>query len=85
MGLINSAVTAVKGDLSNKDGMRKAMEKADFKSVRGDFKFGNNHIPIQNFYLQDVVKEADGSYALKTVATIVKNDQDKFHDKCPMK
>ena len=44
------------------------MEKADFKSVRGDFKFGNNHIPIQNFYLQDAVKNADGSYALKTVA-----------------
>ena len=37
--------------------MRKEMEKADFKSVRGNFKFGNNHIPIQNFYLQDVVKK----------------------------
>ena len=22
---------------------------------------------------------------LKTVATIVKDDQDRFHDKCPMK
>ena len=83
--LIDSAITAVKGDLSNKEGMRKEMEKADFKSVRGDFKFGNNHIPIQNFYLQDAVKNADGSYALKTVALIVKNDQDRFHDKCMMK
>ena len=54
--LINSAVVAVKGDTSKKEEMRKAMEKADFKSVRGAFKFGNNHIPIQNFYLQDVVK-----------------------------
>ncbi len=61
VGLIDSAVTAVKGDLGNKEGMRKEMEKADFKSVRGDFKFGNNHIPIQNFYLQDAVKNADGS------------------------
>ena len=85
VGLIDSAITAVKGDLGNKDGMRKAMEKADFKSVRGDFKFGNNHIPIQNFYLQDAVKNADGSYALKTVALIVKDDQDRFHDKCMMK
>ena len=85
VGLINSAVTAVKGDLTNKEGMRKEMEKADFKSVRGNFKFGNNHIPIQNFYLQDAVKNADGSYALKTVALIVKDDQDRFHDKCPMK
>src|SRR6202161_2487332 len=56
--LIDSAVTAVKGDLSDKEGMRKEMEKADFKSVRGNFRFGNNHIPIQNFYLQDADKTA---------------------------
>ena len=85
VGLIDSAITAVKGDLSNKEGMRKEMEQADFKSVRGNFKFGNNHIPIQNFYLQDAVKNADGSFALKTVALIVKDDQDRFHDKCMMK
>src|SRR5271156_1155772 len=85
VNLIDSAVKAVKGDLADKEGLRKELEKADFKSVRGGFKFGNNHIPIQNFYLQDAVKNADGSYSLKTVATIVKDDQDKFHDKCPMK
>jgi branched-chain amino acid transport system substrate-binding protein len=61
------------------------MEKANFKSVRGAFKFGNNHIPIQNFYLQDVVKGADGTLGLKTVATIVKDSQDRYHSKCPMK
>jgi len=82
--LLNSAVAAVNGDLSKKEEMRKEMEKADFKSVRGNFKFGNNHIPIQNFYLQDVVKQGD-DYVLKTVATIVENDQDRFHDRCPMK
>jgi branched-chain amino acid transport system substrate-binding protein len=83
--LINSAVVAVKGDLSRKDAMKAEMEKADFKSLRGPFKFGSNHIPIQNFYLQDVVKDADDQLSLKTVATIVKDDQDRFHDKCPMK
>src|SRR5579883_844313 len=83
--LINSAVVAVNGDTSKKDVMKAEMEKVNFKSVRGSFKYGNNHIPIQNFYLQDVVKEADGSLALKTVATIVKDNQDNFHDKCPMK
>jgi branched-chain amino acid transport system substrate-binding protein len=82
--LLNSAVAAVNGDLSKKEDTRKAMEKADFKSVRGNFRFGNNHVPIQNFYLQDVVKEGD-DYVLKTVATIVENYQDRFHDRCPMK
>jgi branched-chain amino acid transport system substrate-binding protein len=83
--LINSAVVAVKGDTSKKDEMKAEMEKANFKSLRGLFKFGNNHIPIQNFYLQDVVKDADVQLSLKTVATIVKDSQDRFHDKCPMK
>ena len=84
-GLINSAVVAVKGDTAKKDEMKAEMEKVNFKSVRGPFKFGNNHVPVQNFYLQDVVKDAEGQLVLKTVATIVKDDQDRFHDKCPMK
>src|SRR6202035_1096885 len=83
--LINSAVVAAGGDTSKKDVMKAAMEKADFKSLRRSLKYGNNHIPIQNFYLQDVVKGADGELSLKTVATIVNDDQDRFHDKCPMK
>jgi branched-chain amino acid transport system substrate-binding protein len=83
--LVNSAVVAVKGDTSKKDAMKAEMEKANFKSLRGSFKYGNNHIPIQNFYLQDVVKDDKGELSLKTVATIVKDDQDRFHDKCAMK
>jgi branched-chain amino acid transport system substrate-binding protein len=83
--LINSAVLAVKGDLSKKDEMRNEMRKANYKSVRGPYKYGNNHFPIQNFYLQDVVKDSEGNLTLKTVATIVKDSQDKHHDKCPMK
>jgi branched-chain amino acid transport system substrate-binding protein len=83
--LVNSAVTAVKGDLARKDAMREEMRKADFASVRGSFKYGNNHFPVQNFYLQEVQKGVDGNLALKTVATIVKDGQDKFHDRCPMK
>ncbi len=83
--LINSAVVAVKGDTSKKDAMKAEMEKANFKSLRGSFKYGKNHIPIQNFYLQDVVKDADGQLSLKTVATIIENSQDRFADKCPMK
>ena len=85
--LINSAVVAVKGDLSQKDAMRDEMRKANFQSVRGSYRYGNNHFPIQNFYLQDVVKGEDKDFplSLKTVATIVKDSQDRFHDKCPMK
>ena len=54
---IDSAVVAVKGDLSNQDAIRAAMEKADYASVRGPYRYSNDHFPIQNFYLQKVVKK----------------------------
>jgi branched-chain amino acid transport system substrate-binding protein len=83
--LVNSAVVAVNGDLSKKDAMRDAMRKVNYASVRGPYTYGNNHFPIQNFYLQDVVKDAEGNLTLKTVATIVENSQDKFHIQCSMR
>ena len=80
--LLDAALKETKGDL-DKDKLRRAIEKAPFKSVRGNFKFGPNHIPIQNFYLQEAIKDGD-DYRLKTVATIVENDQDKHVGKCNM-
>jgi branched-chain amino acid transport system substrate-binding protein len=85
VNLIYSAVVAAGGDLSKKEAMRAEMRKANYKSVRGPYKYGNNHFPIQNFYLQDVVKDSEGNLTLKTVATIVKDSQDKFHNRCSMK
>jgi branched-chain amino acid transport system substrate-binding protein len=83
--LIDSAVRAAKGKLSDKDAMRAAMRKADFPSVRGKFRYGNNHFPIQNFYLQDTVLDAEGNYTLKTVSTVLRDHQDSYAAKCPMK
>jgi branched-chain amino acid transport system substrate-binding protein len=84
VNLINSAVVAVSGDLSKKDAMRAEMKKANFASVRGIFTYGNNQVPIQNFYLQEATKDQDGTLTLKTVATIVESNQDRFHRECSM-
>ena len=82
--LIKSAVEAVNGDLKNMDGMRAAMEKADFPSVRGKFTYGKNHFPIQNFYEREVVVDADGKWTTKVVSTVYENHQDSFVDECKM-
>ncbi len=82
--LIGSAVTAVKGNLGDKAAVQKALEKADFKSVRGDFKFGSNHYPTQSFYMQEVVKTGD-SYTQKTIATAEKNVPNPHAKQCSMK
>ena len=84
-GLIGSAVTAAKGDLSKKDEMRAEMRKANYASVRGAYKYGNNHFPIQIFYLQEAVSDASGGYTLRTTAVALKEHQDRYHQLCPMK
>jgi branched-chain amino acid transport system substrate-binding protein len=81
--LIGSAVNAVKGNLGDKKAVQAALEKADFKSVRGAFKFDKNHYPIQNFYMQEVVKNGD-AYTLKTTATAVENSKNIHGAQCKM-
>ncbi|MEZ5650405.1 MAG: ABC transporter substrate-binding protein [Burkholderiaceae bacterium] len=85
INLIKHAVEAVKGNLDDKDGMRKAMKSADYPSVRGKYSYGNNHFPIQNFYLREVVADADGVWTTKTVRTVYENHQDRFANECKMK
>ena len=83
--LIDAALTAVKGDLTNKEAIAKALRTAEFDSTRGKFRLGNNHFPIQSIYVEQVVKMADDSLGFRTVENIAPNNQDIFHDKCPMK
>ena len=81
---IKSAVEAVGGNLDDMDGMRAAMKKADFPSVRGPFRYGNNHFPIQNFYLRKVVEDADGVWTTTVVDTVLKDHQDAYAAECKM-
>jgi branched-chain amino acid transport system substrate-binding protein len=83
--LIDSAVRAVKGNLADKDALRAALKKADFKSLRGGFAFNNNHYPIQNFYLTKVAKRPDGKYETEIEKTVFTNYGDSYAKDCPMK
>ena len=70
--------------MSNKDGIRAAMKKADFDSVRGPFTYGSNHFPVQNFYLRQVKTDADGVWFVSNVKTVSENHQDSYASKCKM-
>ncbi len=83
--LIDSAVRQVKGDVSNKDALRAALMKADFKSLRGSFKFNTNHYPIQDFYLVKVAKRADGKYETEIAKKVFTAYGDTYAKDCPMK
>jgi branched-chain amino acid transport system substrate-binding protein len=83
--LIDSAVREVKGKIEDKDAVHKALRAANFRSVRGDFKFNVNQVPIQNYYLREVVKEPGGRITNKTVGTVLKMHQDVYAAQCKMK
>ncbi len=83
--LIKSAVDAVNGDLGDRNGMREAMRRADFPSIRGKFRYGNNQFPIENFYLRKVVKDSEGNYTTSIVSTVYKDHQDPYASQCSMK
>ena len=83
--LIDSALKATKGDTANKDALRAAMTKADFKSLRGGFKFNTNHYPIQDFYLVKVAKRADGKFQTEIDKKIFTNYADVHAKDCSMK
>jgi branched-chain amino acid transport system substrate-binding protein len=82
--LIKSAVEGVNGNLNDMDGMRAAMVKADFPSVRGPFTYGNNHFPIQNFYVREVVADSDGVWTTKIAGTVYENHQDTYAKDCKL-
>ena len=79
--LIGSALKATNGDPNNMDAFRSALEKADFDSVRGNFKFGSNHHPIQDIYVREVVKNGNGIYN-KTVKKVFTNHSDAYAANC---
>jgi branched-chain amino acid transport system substrate-binding protein len=83
--LIDSALAKVKGNVDNKEALRAALTSADFSSVRGKFRFGNNQFPIQDYFIQEVVKDAAGRVTLKTVATPLKDFVDPYASQCAMK
>ena len=82
--LIKSAVEATGGNLDDKDALRAALKSANFDSVRGRYSYGNNHMPIQNFYLREVVEDSEGRWTTKIVSTVFENHQDPHAKDCKM-
>jgi branched-chain amino acid transport system substrate-binding protein len=82
--LLDAAVRQIKGKVSDKDALRAAIRKADFQSVRGDFRFNTNQYPILNVYIQEVSKRPDGSMYQKLTGTVVKDLKDPDYVNCKM-
>jgi branched-chain amino acid transport system substrate-binding protein len=82
--LLDSAVRKVGGNLANKAALRAAIREADFRSVRGPFRFGANHFPVQDFWLARVGRRADGKLQTEHVRKVFENAVDPFAAECRM-
>lgn len=83
--LMDAAVRDVKGKIEDKAAVRKALEAAKFQSVRGPFKFGANHYPVQDYYLRLIRQDAQGRVTNKLMGTIFTNHADAYVADCKMK
>ena len=72
-----------KADVADADAFRAALKAAEFDSVRGDFAFGDNHHPVQDIYVREVIKEGD-VYTNKIIATGLSNHADAYAADCKM-
>jgi branched-chain amino acid transport system substrate-binding protein len=85
--MIDAAVREVKGKVSDRDAVRAALKKASFKSVRGDFRFGNNQFPVQDFVLRVVRKDErfNGELNNRTLNKVMEKHVDTYATQCTMK
>ncbi|MFO0490736.1 MAG: ABC transporter substrate-binding protein [Curvibacter sp.] len=82
--LIDAAVRDVKGKLDVKAAVQKALRAAKFDSVRGAFKFGANHYPVQDYYLRVITRDPKGRVTNRTLGTVFKNHADAYVGQCKM-
>ena len=64
--------------------LREALRKVKFASIRGDWKFNTNQFPVQNIYMEEVVKGADGKIGAKFIGLAAANVADPYAAECKM-
>ena len=81
--IIAAALKATGGKFEDGMALATAIRKAKYDSARGPYTYNVNGMPIQNIYLREVVKGADGKPTIVTRSTIYQNHKDAYWEKCP--
>lgn len=81
---MDAAVRDVGGNIQDRDALLKALKSPSFQSVRGDFRYGANNFPVQNYYLREVGKDADGRITNRLVGVTLEQHQDAYVGACKM-
>src|SRR5690625_748423 len=81
---IDAAVRQTGGDVADRDAVVDVLKKADFDSVRGEFRYGSNHYPIQSYYVRVIDKDDDGRITNRLVGQVFDDYQDVYVGDCKM-
>jgi branched-chain amino acid transport system substrate-binding protein len=81
--LIGAALRSLKGKFDDPMALAKALRHTPYASTRGPYQYNVNGIPIQNFYLREVVKGADGKPTIVIKGTIFEKHKDAYWEQCP--
>ena len=84
MMLIDSAARANKGSLADTKAVVMAMRKAEYDSIRGPFKWNVNQMPIQDFFLLQAEKGADGEVEMHIKRKVFDDHKDSYYQDCKM-
>ena len=81
--LLDIALRKVKGNTSDKAAFAAAVKSAgaELKSLRGPFRFNSNHMPVQNYYAFQTVKDG-GNMTVKQLGTPLQEHQDVYVAQC---
>jgi branched-chain amino acid transport system substrate-binding protein len=82
--LLLSALDAVGDDVSDQNAFREALRAAEFVSVRGDFRFGNNQHPIQDIYVREAYQDESGNITNRMLGTVLEDHADAYAGDCAM-
>ena len=82
--LIGAAVRDTKGNLDDKNAVRKALQAAKFDSVRGAFKFNTNQYPIQDYHLRVITRDTQGRVTNRTLNKVFEQHADAYAKDCKM-
>lgn len=83
--MLDAALRATGGRTGDREAVRNALRRAEFPSVRGGFRFDNNHFPSVNVYLRRTTRDAKGRPTEELRSTLIKDWHSRDAGLCPMR
>lgn len=83
--LLDAAIKENKGNVTDKKALSRAIATANFKSLRGPFRFGKNGYPVQNYHVFQVSKAAKGATFKLVAEKVLEAHADAYAAQCPTK